>query len=112
MDLKASTNELISHYRDYNSMTCPNRTAVWYLLYSRHIVSEKHLKAIMQLDTIKKQILEELSCQVKNGDNPYHVHISLRLVKEASIIKKLPMVTDGSNNHKTLFTSNVLHHVL
>lgn len=35
---------------------------------------------------MKKQIPEGLSCQLKNGDNPYHVRILLRLVKEVSII--------------------------
>lgn len=84
MDLKANTNELTSHYRDNNSTTCPNTMAEWYL--SKHIAFEKHLKTIMQLSTMKKQIPEGLSCQLKNGDNPYQVRILLRLVKEVSII--------------------------
>lgn len=61
---------------------------------------------------MKKQIPEGLSCQVKNGDILYHMHILLRLIKEVSIIKKLPTVTESSNNHKKYFTSNILHCVL
>jgi len=56
MYLKANTKELTSYHRDNNSMTCPNKTAEWYLLYGGHIVFEKHLKTIVQLSTEKQEI--------------------------------------------------------
>lgn len=83
-------------------MTCPNTMAEWYLLDSGHVGFEKCLQTIVQLSTMLKKIPEGLSCQLKDRDNRHHVHILPRLVKEMSIIGKLPMITDSCNNHKKL----------
>lgn len=80
-DLKANVNELTSYYRDNNSMTCPNTMAECCLLRIRHVAFEKHLTTVMQPSTMKKQIPEGLSCEVKNGENLHHVHAFLRLKK-------------------------------
>lgn len=81
MDLKANVNELTSYYRENNSMTCPNTMSEWYLLCIRHIAFEEHLTKMMQPSTMKKQIPEGFSCQVKNGENLHLVHVLLRLKK-------------------------------
>lgn len=46
-DLKANVNELTSHYRYSNSVTCPNMMAEWYPLCIMHIAFEKYLTTIM-----------------------------------------------------------------